>query len=563
MLMPFALEIYLMGVFWYMDTVPWYIIAVTLVLGLVLLYLTKLVHQRNHIAGSEYLWKILISLSIIALAAGGTELLARIPGFGFVWAGYVCIIIFSLFSTIVPVFWFLYCLKVTGRSKIISSQTRAIIWGLAGIGVIFKAVHALPVPSGSPVPAIVTDTLAIGLNLTALYLYLLTFLGIILILGRYPSVSKKEQYLILLFTVGISCPFVAVGLLDLVDPRFYFDGIWYAIMGLFIAGGILQYDICSCSPVFREQFFTLTDQGLIVLDTKNRILDLNSAAETYLNVSLYEALGKIPEDLPSIPLEFRDALQHSEPGRTPLHFSVGTREPRWYQVSSFWSDTRIEAEEIILIHIVDITATILLGKSIVGEKLELLKEKEKIRHERIYQEYFRSHHDAILLISEDHIVACNPVALAMFQISEEGLIGSDPSLFSADLQHDPDNIPEKLRYHLTAAMTGQKENFPWIFSIREKNVYTEVHLSRLVHEEHILVEMSIRDISALYDLRQEKRDILRNIKGFINREMVLWDQVSLVAEEERSSNDQGEVLASIISKAGENLHALHEYFYKQ
>ena len=548
-----------MGVLWYLDTVPWYIILITFVLGLILLYLTIRVYPKKHIIGYEYLFKILVLFSIVTLTSGVSGLLTWYHGSGSVFVWYLCILAIFFFSNSIPVLWILYCLKVTGRTESITPRSTTILWGLMGAGFICRAINAFPSSPDSSFPEIITSIATGGQYLSALYLFILIFLGIVLLAGRYRSVSEKGRHLILFYTVGLTGPLLVLFIIDMISVHFYSIDIVVAITGLFIAVGILRSDIFSYSPIFREQFFSITNQGLVALDTRNRILDLNPAAEQFLKVSFQEAFGKTPADILSIPPEFREVFLHPELTTTSYHFPVGNHDPRWYQVSSWWSDTRIGADGAFLILIAEITESIILEQKMGETKLELMQEREKMSHERRYREFFRSHRDAILIIFEERIFECNPAALEMFQVSEGELTGSDPGLLSDPVQQDPDDIVEKLHYHIARAMNGTMEDFSWIYSVQGKKIPTEVRLSRLVHEDQIMVEMNIRDMSSFYDHKREEQVRYKDQEEFIAREMLLWDQVSRLVQEKQCIGEvQGQMIQSIIQRARINLEQLSD-----
>ncbi len=178
-------------------------------------------------------------------------------------------------------------------------------------------------------------------------------------------------------------------------------------MEIFIAGAVLHYDIFTYAPIFRERFSAITNQGLLALNTKQQILDMNPAAESFLGVSLTEAFGNSPADIHSISPEFRDELHIPKKNTTSRHFSVAGLEPKWYQISSFWTDSRIGSDGASLILITDISATIILEQEIAKTKMELIKEIEKVRYEQRYWESFMVNPDPILLLRKTEIIKAN------------------------------------------------------------------------------------------------------------------------------------------------------------
>jgi len=83
----------------------------------------------------------------------------------------------------------------------------------------------------------------------------------------------------------------------------YFDvtPVSFSVVGLIVAPGILRYRLLSLMPVSSPLIFSAMRDGVIVIDPKKQITDLNPAAERILRRSLQDVRGRpVREALPEI-----------------------------------------------------------------------------------------------------------------------------------------------------------------------------------------------------------------------------------------------------------------------
>ncbi len=95
---------------------------------------------------------------------------------------------------------------------------------------------------------------------------------------------------------------------------------------LLVAWGLFRYRILDITPVARETVFRSMTDGVIVLDARRRIVDMNPAAERLLQVSLHSLLGR-PID--RVPFFEGYPIQDGTTGQLAVGQGPGAR---WYDV---------------------------------------------------------------------------------------------------------------------------------------------------------------------------------------------------------------------------------------
>jgi PAS domain S-box-containing protein len=122
-----------------------------------------------------------------------------------------------------------------------------------------------------------------------------------LILLTQTFLNKPRQYLLQSITiiVAVSIPILAK-IFSLATFMFILN-LELPLASLIITGGLLVFSTVSFKlmdivPIARGMVIECMSEGWMVLDLKNRIVDLNPAAETLLGVTSEETFGKPAED---------------------------------------------------------------------------------------------------------------------------------------------------------------------------------------------------------------------------------------------------------------------------
>ena len=126
------------------------------------------------------------------------------------------------------------------------------------------------------------------------YAYLLLAIGLIILLKaifRLPSIYKDK---IILLIIGAILPFIGnvmyVFNLNPI-PGLDWTPLAFGISGLILIWGVYNYQLLSLIPVARHKLVETMVDGVMVIDTQGRIVDLNPAMETIIGVPADKVLG--------------------------------------------------------------------------------------------------------------------------------------------------------------------------------------------------------------------------------------------------------------------------------
>lgn len=80
---------------------------------------------------------------------------------------------------------------------------------------------------------------------------------------------------------------------------------------------------------------------------------------------------------------------------------------------------------------------------------------------RLFQEMVESSNDAIMIVEDHHVMACNTAATALFAMPREQLIGRHPGDLSPERQDDGESSFIAAVRHMERALAGETEHFLW------------------------------------------------------------------------------------------------------
>jgi PAS domain S-box-containing protein len=168
----------------------------------------------------------------------------------------------------------------------------------------------------------------------AAYSYLVLLAAILLLvyaLVRAPRAYRGQPFVLV---IGLSAPLAAnavyladLGLCGALDPTPFV----LTISGLVFAWGLFRYRLFDITPLARESVIEAMRDGVIVLDTQNRIIDINPAAIMMLGISSNDAPGRSIADVLSTS---RDLSEQLNAGEAHTELVVGEPDARsYYDVS--------------------------------------------------------------------------------------------------------------------------------------------------------------------------------------------------------------------------------------
>jgi PAS domain S-box-containing protein len=204
--------------------------------------------------------------------------------------------------TFVPVLWLAFALQHTGREKWLTTRNLVLLAIEPLVTLLLhltNEVHGLIArdvrldTSGSfPV---LDFTYSAGFWVYAAYSYLLLLLGTFLLLQaliRSPRLYRGQAGTVLIAALA---PWVGnVLYISGLSPFPYLDLTPFAftITGLAVAWGLFRFRLLDIVPVARDTVIEGMSDGVIVLDTQNRIVDLNLAAQQITSRPASEAIGQ-------------------------------------------------------------------------------------------------------------------------------------------------------------------------------------------------------------------------------------------------------------------------------
>ncbi|HVP97335.1 histidine kinase N-terminal 7TM domain-containing protein [Methanoregula sp.] len=202
---------------------------------------------------------------------------------------------------IVPVAWLLVVLYYTGRMQYVTGRNVALLLIVPVMIVVLVATNSLhhlfysaviPRTIGGSVLWVFFRGPLFWLH--AAYAYLLLLISLILLASRYSGAPKIYRWQILILGIAACIP-VLVNLLYLasIDPVPGLDltPFTFTMVGVIIAMGLFRYQLFLTLPVAYPQVFSAVSDGIIVADTRDRIVDLNPAARQ-ITGSPEDAIGR-------------------------------------------------------------------------------------------------------------------------------------------------------------------------------------------------------------------------------------------------------------------------------
>src|SRR5260221_6198748 len=228
--------------------------------------------------------------------------------------------------TIVPTAWLCFALEYTGHERWLTRRTLgllvvgpaltlALLWTNEAHHLVWST-YGLDASSGY---AILTTTKGIAFWGHAVYSYILLLSGTILLiqaLYRSPALYRGQTLTLL---VGTLAPWVAnlvylsgispFGSLDLTPFSF-------TITGLMFSWSMVRFRLLDIAPLAHERTLANMRDAVMVLDIQNRIVDINPAALSIINLpTAKEAIGKpavqVLSSLSSLVAEFRDVQERA------------------------------------------------------------------------------------------------------------------------------------------------------------------------------------------------------------------------------------------------------------
>jgi PAS domain S-box-containing protein len=204
--------------------------------------------------------------------------------------------------TTVPVFWLAFVLQYTGRGQWLTSRRWALLLVVPLLTTVFACTneaHGLiwsDIRLDTSGPYVMLDlTYGAWWVIHVVYSYCLLVIGTLLLiqgLFRSPPLYRGQAVALL---IGALVPWIgnAMYIFDLNPlPNMDWTPAAFSLTGLVIGWALFRYRLFDIGPVAREAVFENMSDGVIVLDSHDRIVDLNPAAQTILGWTADSGIGQ-------------------------------------------------------------------------------------------------------------------------------------------------------------------------------------------------------------------------------------------------------------------------------
>jgi len=208
--------------------------------------------------------------------------------------------------TVCPVLWLIMVLLFVERDSwvtarniglllIVPATTMIILWTGDPYSLIRQNIH---LDMGAAYP-VIGKTYGIWFWLILGYADLLNIISMVL-MGwtlRRKSLLYRRQVLVLFIGLGLVI-LQNIVYLSGIYPARYFDmtPVVMGVSGLIIAWGIFSFRLFDIVPVARENIIENMADGLIVLDARNRIVDINLTAKAIFTSTSGQSIGRDARD---------------------------------------------------------------------------------------------------------------------------------------------------------------------------------------------------------------------------------------------------------------------------
>ncbi|WP_414549476.1 histidine kinase N-terminal 7TM domain-containing protein [Anabaena sp. CCY 0017] len=234
-------------------------------------------------------------------------------------------------------FFLTFALHFTNKNRWLTPRNTALLWAIPTFNVALVATNEfhslvwsgfLPDPNGSNV---VIYQHGIGFIWVMVCVYVYTIAGIIILLKKalLPSVLYRQQSWIVLAGAGLPLLGASLYMLKITPPGLNITPMSFMFTGLTCFVNLFRFRMFDLLPVARDTLIEKMSDGVLVLDHKNRIVDINPAAKHLIGAKKVH-IGQFAEQiLPQLP-EIVKLYQKDESVKTQIFIDAVT--PRHVEI---------------------------------------------------------------------------------------------------------------------------------------------------------------------------------------------------------------------------------------
>jgi len=166
------------------------------------------------------------------------------------------------------------------------------------------------------------------------YSYLLVAVGCVVLVELNFRTNRRFRWQNTALLLAACVPLLAnaASVFKLVGPQYDLTAIGFVVTGVTVSVGLFHKDLLAVAPATRklgrETVVTDMDDEVLILDTEDRVVDLNPAAERLLETTTDEVVG---DPLTSVHRPLGDAVADRSTGQTELEIELdGPAGVRYY-----------------------------------------------------------------------------------------------------------------------------------------------------------------------------------------------------------------------------------------
>ncbi len=284
--------------------------------------------RRRNTVGAGKLALLLFAISEWALTSGLESSVIGIQNKIF-WS-----IIAYLGAASSPILFLLFTLEYSHNARWLKPLNLVLISIVPICGFIVastKAWRGLIWPSFTPSPMLSNVLIfghGFGYYFLIVYDYLIISTGIITLLVVWYQAKQPYRRQFGLLLLGSLFPFVGGIIISFIPdflPGLDVTPVAFLLSSLVIAFGILKLPLFDLTPVTHDILMEYLDEGILIMDLQNRVVEINPAAQKILGASAKENLGQpITKVLKSWPL----IAKRLDTKKIETEFRLGTNPPR-------------------------------------------------------------------------------------------------------------------------------------------------------------------------------------------------------------------------------------------
>jgi diguanylate cyclase (GGDEF)-like protein/PAS domain S-box-containing protein len=218
-----------------------------------------------------------------------------------------------LFIAVSPIFWLGFALQYTGKERWVSFRYFGFFWIFSIITFILAQTNEIHRMIWSTwkvdmvnehLKMFTAGSYGPWFWVHAIYSYILMFSGAFLIIQQHirsaPIYRKQSNWLVIGALTPLTFNFIYI-LRLIPDFQKDFSSLAFAFAGIAFAIGIFRYDLFDLMPIARNTIVENMQEGMLVIDQKGRLLDINPTARKLLLPTKDIIIGNLLEKhLPEI-----------------------------------------------------------------------------------------------------------------------------------------------------------------------------------------------------------------------------------------------------------------------